>query len=191
MFIFEAMTPPPQYAIETERMILKAFTPELYQYAFTNLSDAEIKTLFGHATDEEFAKEKDRFEKGMTTFNRTFIYFQLREKGTKRFMGWCGYHTWYFTHYRAEAFYMLNDASDRRKGFISEALAAVLNYGFHEMGLVRVEAFVGKDNQASLATLHKFGFKEEGLFRKHYHYDGENTDSVAFGLLKEEFIRPN
>jgi ribosomal-protein-alanine N-acetyltransferase len=82
---------------------------------------------------------------------------------------------------------MLTNESDRRKGLISEAINAVLNYGFNEMNLVRVEAFVGEENIASLATLKKFGFTQEGIFRKHYHYKGENTDSIAFGLLKEEF----
>lgn len=171
-------------------MILTAFTPEVYSYAFTNLNDAEIKDFFGHNTDEELATDRERFEKGMTTFNKSFLYFQLREKDTNRFLGWCGYHTWYFTHYRAEIFYMLNNESDRRKGLISEAIRAVLNYGFNEMNLVRVEAFVGEENAASLATLKKFGFTQEGVFRKHYHYKGENTDSIAFGLLKEEFKTP-
>lgn len=188
MFIFDPMTPLTQHTIQTERLLLQAFTPEVYQYAFTNLNDAELKELFGHANDEELAKEKDRFKHGLTTFNKSFLYFQIREKNTKRFMGWCGYHTWYISHFRAEAFYRLEHESDRRKGLITEALKAVLNYGFNDMGLIRVEAFVGTDNEASLATLRKFGFKEEGLFRKHYHFEGENTDSVAFGLLKEEFV---
>ncbi|MES2778466.1 MAG: GNAT family protein [Bacteroidota bacterium] len=181
------MTPLTQHTIETERMLLKAFTPEVYQYAFTHLNDDAIKELFGHANDEEFLKEKDRFEKGLITFNKTFLYFQLRDKHTNRFLGWCGYHTWYFPHFRAEAFYRLENESDKRKGLISEALQQVLKYGFNEMGLIRVEAFVGTENEASLATLKKFGFRQEGLFRKHYHYEGENTDSIAFGLLKEEF----
>lgn len=182
------MTPLTQHTIETERLTLKAFTPEVYHYAFAKLNEAEIKELFGHSTDEELAKEKERFEKGLTTFNKTFLYFQIRDKQTNRFMGWCGYHTWYLPHFRAEAFYRLEHESDRRKGLITEALSMVLKYGFTEMGLIRVEAFVGTENEASLATMRKFGFKEEGLFRKHYHYEGENTDSVAFGLLKEEFL---
>ncbi|MES2560349.1 MAG: GNAT family protein [Bacteroidota bacterium] len=182
------MTPLTQYTIETKRLLLKAFTQEVYQQAFTNLTDTELKELFGHANDEELAKEKDRFDKGLTSFNKSFLYFQIRDKQTNRFMGWCGYHTWYIPHFRAEAFYRLEHESDRRKGLMAEAFLEVLKYGFNEMGLVRVEAFAAADNEASLATLKKFGFRQEGLFRKHYHYEGVNTDSVAFGLLKEEFI---
>ena len=104
-----------QHTIQTKRLVLKAFTPEVYQYAFTHLDEAGIKDLFGHATDEELAVEQERFEKGMVTFNKSFLFFQLRDRITDRFMGWCGYHTWYFTHFRAEVFYMLRNESDRKQ----------------------------------------------------------------------------
>src|SRR6478609_10959568 len=137
------------FTLQTERLLLKAFTPEVYQYAFTQLDDAGIKEFFGHNSDAELATEKERFEKGMTTFNKSFLFFQLRDTYTNRFLGWCGYHTWYYTHFRAELFYMLNNETDRKQGLISEALKAVLHYGFTDMKLVRVEAFVGPQNQAS------------------------------------------
>src|SRR6187402_3583033 len=108
----------------TNRLELKAFTPEVYQHAFTSLNEADIIALFGHQNHEEFLVEKDRFEKGMTTFNRSFLFFQLREKGSNVFLGWCGYHTWYYTHNRAEIFYMLGKEQDRRKGLMTEALAS-------------------------------------------------------------------
>ncbi len=177
--------------LTTERLKLIAFTPEVYQYAFTTLPEEEIKKFFGHANHEAYLVEKDRFDKGMTTFNKSFLFFQLRDKNTDAFMGWCGFHTWYYTHFRAEVFYMLNNEDHRQQGLMTEALRAVLNYAFTTMNLVRVEAFVGETNIASQALLKKFGFAPEGVFRKHYHYDGENTDSLAFGLLKEEFEHLN
>jgi ribosomal-protein-alanine N-acetyltransferase len=76
--------------IQTERLLLQAFTPEVYQYAFTQLDDAAIKELFGHNSDAELATDKERFEKGMTTFNKSFLFFQLRDKHTNRYLWWCG-----------------------------------------------------------------------------------------------------
>jgi ribosomal-protein-alanine N-acetyltransferase len=174
----------------TPRLELKAFTPEVYQRAFTSLTEQEIRSLFGHQTDEAYAMEKDRFEKGMTTFNRSFLFFQLRDKQTQSFLGWCGYHTWYLTHNRAEVFYMLQDEQQRKQKLMTEALLAVLEYGFNTMQLERVEAFVGITNAASRALLNKFGFQQEGVFRKHYRINGVNEDSLAYGLIKEEFAKP-
>lgn len=179
---------PTQQTLQTNRLTLSAFTPEVYEYAFTQLSQPGIMQLFGHQKEEEFLTEKERYDKGMVTFNKSFLFFQLRDKNTGQFLGWCGYHTWYFTHYRAEVFYMLADDQHKKKGLMTEALLAVLNYGFNQMELQRVEAFVGEENAASLALLNKFGFVQEGCFRKHYHVKGTNLDSLAFGLLKEEHL---
>jgi ribosomal-protein-alanine N-acetyltransferase len=175
------------HTITTDRLLLKAFTPEVYQHAFTTLSEDEIIKFFGHQNHEAFVVEKERFDKGMTTFNKSFLFFQLRDRLTNDYLGWCGFHTWYYTHFRAELFYMLNDEQYRRQGLMTEALLSVLNYGFSDMNLERVEAFVGETNIASRALLKKYGFVEEGLFRKHYHINGENQDSLAYGLLKQEF----
>lgn len=176
------------YTLTTERLLLKSFTHEVYRQAFTELDEAAIIDLFGHNGHDDYLAEKERFDKGMVTFNKSFIFFQLRDKSSNQFLGWCGYHTWYQKHNRAEVFYMLTDEQQRRQGLMSEALKAVIEYGFKEMQLERIEAFVAEDNNASLALLNKFGFKQEGLFRKHYKVDGINTDSLAFGLLKEEFL---
>src|SRR6478609_469532 len=114
--------------LTTDRLFLKAFTPEVYQKAFITLDEDAIISLFGHQNREEFLVEKDRFDKGMTTFNKSFLFFQLRDKTTNTFLGWCGYHTWYFTHNRAEIFYRLNNEQKHRQGLMTEALAAIIHY---------------------------------------------------------------
>jgi [ribosomal protein S5]-alanine N-acetyltransferase len=179
----------PNPIITTQRVTLTAFTPEVYHHAFTNLSENAIMELFGHQNQKEFLIEKDRFDKGMTTFNKSFLFFQLRDKTNNEFLGWAGYHTWYMTHNRAELFYMLIHERHRKIGLMTEVLPVVLDYGFNQLELERIEAFAATDNVPSLALLNKFGFKKEGLFRKHYRLDGINTDSLAFGLLKEEYIK--
>jgi len=45
------------------------------------------------------------------------------------------------------------------KGFMSEALQAVLNFGFNEIYLKSVEAFTHKNNKPSKSLLNKFSFK--------------------------------
>lgn len=177
--------------LTTSRLLLKAFTPEVYQEAFTQFTPEQQMELFGCKTAKELEIEQDRFEKGMTTFNKTFLFFQLRDLHTNEMLGWCGFHTWYFPHHRAELFYMLNNETHRKHGLMTEALRTVLQYGFNEMQLERVEAFVGKENHASLALLQKFEFTYEGTFRNHYRINNINEDSLAYSLLKAEFTTTN
>ena len=78
-------------------------------------------------------------------------------------------------------------AKKTAKGLMSEALEAVLQYGFEEMDLNRVEALTSYENEASIASLIKFGFREEGILKGHYYVDGLAEDSVMYALLKSEF----
>src|SRR5690606_40551856 len=57
-------------------------------------------------------------------------------------------HTWFPDHCRAEIGYSLMQETDRRKGYMSEAIKEVLNYGFTVMNLNRVEALIAPDNIA-------------------------------------------
>ena len=70
---------------------------------------------------------------------------------------------------------------------MSEAMEAILAYGFNDMNLNRIEAFVGKNNVASLRTLKKFNFEEEGVLREHYINKSDPEDSLVFSLLKSEY----
>jgi RimJ/RimL family protein N-acetyltransferase len=87
---------------------------------------------------------------------------------------------------RAEVGYIL----DRRQwgqGYMSEAMACVLDYAFNELNLHRLEADTDPENVASLALLEKFGFKREGLFRHRWYVYGKWLDSIMLGLLKKDY----
>lgn len=175
------------YEIKTARLVLTRIDPESYNFIFTTYDDAELAQFFGFETAEQLAVEKDRFAKGTVTFNRTFCYFRLAEKQSGRVLGICGFHTVYLYHDRAELFYYLNHEEDKRLGYVSEALEQVLAYGFGQMKLHRVEAGVGENNAASLATLKKFAFTQEARLREHYLVNGVHEDSLFFSLLKSEY----
>jgi len=70
---------------------------------------------------------------------------------------------------------------------MSEAVSTILDYGFEQMNLHRVEALIGKDNMASLSLVKKFGFTQEGILREHYFTNNTMEDSVIFGLLRHEY----
>jgi ribosomal-protein-alanine N-acetyltransferase len=173
--------------LATERLLLRKLTPEIFDYVYANYSDDELLLFLGLATADALAIEKEKHRKGLSTFNKTFCYFQILDKDTQKIIGWCGYHTWYLDHNRAEIGYGLFDDTYKQKGIMSEAAKAILDYGFDKMKLYRVEALIGKDNAASLSLVKKFGFTQEGILREHYFANNTMEDSVVFGLLKQEY----
>ena len=171
--------------LHTQRLILRKITPEVLNYIHTTMDDNALLEFFG--TDEAgLQSQKDKFTKGMVTFNRTFINFQILDKASGKVIGNCGFHTWYPLHNRAEIGYDIIEPY-RRKGLMTEAVAAVLNYGFNQMGLHRVEALTATYNEASQKIIGHFNFTLEGTLREHYNVSGIMEDSVMYSLLKNEF----
>jgi ribosomal-protein-alanine N-acetyltransferase len=52
------------------------------------------------------------------------------------------------------------------QGLMTEALAAAVDFGFHRIGLSRIQATAHPDNAASRRVLTKVGFAEEGILRR-------------------------
>lgn len=139
--------------------------------------------FLGCDTPEQLVEKQRQYDEGFSTYNKKFLYFFLIDKITEMNIGWCGYHTWYTPHRRAEIGYQIAEEYQNR-GLMKEALIPIIDNGLNKMNLQRIEAYVGEENAASLRLMEIFEFKKEGLMKKHYNIDGVNVDSLVFGLLK-------
>ncbi len=68
-------------------------------------------------------------------------------------------------------------------GFCTEAVVAVVEYGFEDLGLHRIFAHHISRNVASARVLEKAGFSKEGVFRQHARKWGVFEDTVCYGML--------
>lgn len=85
----------------------------------------------------------------------------------------------------AELGYMIDpDAWDN--GYATDAVGAIVDYGFDELRLAKVRASAFAWNDASIRVLEKAGFTHEGSLRDHALVDGERVDLEVFGLLPAE-----
>lgn len=73
------------------------------------------------------------------------------------------------------------------RGYLSEALQALLAFGFTELDLHRVAADVDPRNAASATALTRLGFVQEGLLHERSIVAGEVSDCAMFGLLKRDW----
>jgi ribosomal-protein-alanine N-acetyltransferase len=73
------------------------------------------------------------------------------------------------------------------KGYMQEALPAMIDYAFGTLGLNRIEADVDPRNDASGRLLECLHFRKEGLLRERWIVNGEVCDSDIFGLLKADW----
>jgi ribosomal-protein-alanine N-acetyltransferase len=76
-----------------------------------------------------------------------------------------------------------------RKGLMTEALQAVLEFGFHGGAtpvVHRMEALVDSRNTASIRLLEKLGFQMEGVRRHFGFWKGFYVDVLLFAMLNTD-----
>jgi RimJ/RimL family protein N-acetyltransferase len=79
-------------------------------------------------------------------------------------------------------------ASDHwRKGFASEATAALVEYLFESLGVTRVFGMLHPDNRPSAMVLERVGMLFEGHTRMSYWLEGEGSDDWIYGMLREDW----
>lgn len=73
-----------------------------------------------------------------------------------------------------------------RKGYMSEALAAVVDHGFGALDLSRIEAACLPENLASRGLLERAGFGYEGVARAYLQINGRWRDHVVYASLRAD-----
>lgn len=74
------------------------------------------------------------------------------------------------------------------QGLMQEALRAAIGWGFDHMALNRIEAQVHPDNAASIRSVQRLGFVQEGRLRQLGFWGGQFHDMLQFGLLRSDWM---
>jgi ribosomal-protein-alanine N-acetyltransferase len=150
--------------LRTNRFRLTQFVAADRSKVFEGLSHPEVIRYYGVSYDspEATQTQMDWYDELYAT--GTGRWWAIRPQGERDLIGACGFNNWQAAHRRAELGFWLLPAF-WRTGVMSEALPVVLDHGFSEMNLHRVEAFVETENGASRGILQKLGFTHEGTMR--------------------------
>ncbi|TAH30781.1 MAG: N-acetyltransferase, partial [Oscillatoriales cyanobacterium] len=162
--------------IETERLLLRKITlndaSDMFEYA----SNPEVSeyTMWSTHTSIEDTKY---FLKSLTKMykRKELVDWGIVHKAEKKFIGTCGYVEWSMTHSRAEIGYALS-ARYWREGYMSEAVNAIIEFGFREMLLNRIVGRCEVNNIASARVMEKVGMQLEGILRQQLFVKGRYWD---------------
>jgi len=109
-------------------------------------------------------------------------------KENSRLIGTIGFHVWSKPNYFAEVGYAIS-RDYWNKGLMTEALLAVLDFGFTKLHLNRIEATCKLNNGASEKVMLKCGMKYEGIMKKKLYAKEQFHDLKLFAILKNEFYK--
>lgn len=76
------------------------------------------------------------------------------------------------------------DKDFQGKGIITKACKKIIEYGFQELELERIEFRIVKDNIKSKAVMERLSADFEGISRKSYFLNGAFVDCEIYSLLK-------
>ncbi|HKI02754.1 MAG TPA: GNAT family N-acetyltransferase [Thermoanaerobaculia bacterium] len=117
---------------------------------------------------------------------RTYFQWGVARREDDLVMGTCTLFHLDTDNRRAEIGYALG-REHWGKGYIGEALGALLGFAFGDLDLHRLEADVDPRNAASIRSLERLGFRQEGYLRERWIVNGEIQDALLFGLLRREW----
>lgn len=173
--------------MKTERLFLRERTIELLKDLRSKPFQEQLD-FFGFDNEKRLQHEWNRLDKGLSNWRIEFKVWDLIDLETNKVIGYFGYHSWYVWHKRAEIGAFLN-APYRKKGYMGEALRRIIQYGFEEMGLNRIEGLVHAENLPSINMIVKEGFLKEGVFRECARDNDVLVDMTAYSLIKSDYLK--
>lgn len=173
--------------LETERLLLRPFQASDGDRLFTIFSDPRVMRYWNSppwtSLDEAapyVARELAAMRAG------EYISLGVVRTDTGTLIGTCTLFDLTEQCRRAEVGYSLASA-EWGNGYMQEALTVLLDYGFSELNLNRVEADIDPRNTASARSLERLGFRREGLLRERWIVGGEMSDTALYGLLLKDW----
>ena len=172
---------------KTERLILRDINEndalDMYEYSCSplvgpNAGWAPHRTVYETAAIISLFKEsKNRGEPGV---------YAIVYRENNKMIGTIELYN-YKPGFKAELGYALSPAYWGR-GIIVEAANCLIDWGFNDLNLKRIEVSAFTDNYQSQRVCEKLGFLKEGIERNSYlRYDGLVCDKVVYGMTDEDY----
>ena len=175
--------------LETDHLTLRAVTPADRAAVFALFADPRV-AVPTHIAPFTGIAQADELIAG---FGRRFatqggIRWGLTLTGDDTLIGTAGFPSIEAAAYRARLGYNLAYAHWGR-GLATEAVRALVGFGFTQLHLNRIEATTNLDNTGSMRVLEKVGFTEEGILRDYVYWRevGIFYDARLYSLLRREY----
>jgi ribosomal-protein-alanine N-acetyltransferase len=172
--------------LHTERLDLIEITQEHLSDLFALFGDENVVRFYNLLPFQNESEGNRIIELFQTRFtNQTGIRWGIALKHTTNINGTIGYNT-YTTNHKATIGYDLK-AFHWNKGLTTEALQKIIQYGFNELQINRIEAEVMQGNLTSEKVLTKLNFIKEGVLRDWMYWNEKHYDMSLFALLRKDF----
>ncbi|WP_437589925.1 GNAT family N-acetyltransferase [Sorangium sp. So ce1000] len=169
--------------LETERLILREIVESDAEALFAVCCDDEWLRLWGSPVHKTVADTR----KMIVMLKRAHqegaqLRWGINVRGSEQLIGAVGFFRFAMAHYRSEITYELARTASG-KGYMTEALRAVVRFGFEQLDLHTIEAGIDPGHGPSLRVAERLGFQREGYLRENYFFQGKFYDTILCTLF--------
>jgi ribosomal-protein-alanine N-acetyltransferase len=171
----------------TERLSLRAMHPIDAEDMFDYARRPEVTEYLLWSEHKNLRFTKDYLNYIQTRYKLGDFYdWAIIDRESRRMIGTCGFTKIDAANDSAEIGYVLNPDFHRR-GLGSEAVRRVIEFGFEELSLNRIEARFMQGNEASFALMRSVGMTFEGYMRDLIFVKGSYRTVGVSSILRSEY----
>jgi RimJ/RimL family protein N-acetyltransferase len=174
--------------LRTERLLLRDFTEDDWPDLHAIESDPEVAHFqsFEPRTPTEAQVYVQQAIAAARAEPRQTYDLAVVLHGSRTVVGRCGLHITNAAAREATVWYTLHRSLWGR-GYIPEALRALIDFGFRDLGFHRIWADCDPSNRPSYRVLEKVGMRHEGHLRENVWLKGAWVDSLIYAVLDHEW----
>ena len=174
--------------LETERLLLRQITYNDAPAIMSIRSNAETMRYIPRPLTTTLEEAKQLIDVYQLSFekNEGIINWAITPKIEPKLVGMISFPRTSPENNRAELGYVLHP-DYTEKGYMSEAVAEVIKFGFEKMGFHKIEAIIDPRNISSQKVLEKANFIKEGHLKDNVFWNNAFSDSVYYGYLKSDY----
>ncbi|MBI1183467.1 GNAT family N-acetyltransferase [bacterium] len=173
--------------IKTNRLTLREITPNDAREIYEIRKNSRVNQFIARPEMDTLTSAEKLAEQTQKAFyDQKAIGFAgvLRDK--QKLIGSCGFNRIDFNNLRAEIGGELKPEY-WGKGIAAEAFGAIINFGFTQLQLQAVEAWVQPLNRGATHLLTANGFEKEGHFKDYIYFNRQFIDIVVYVLHRKNF----
>ena len=176
-----------RHLIRGERVYLRPAERNDIPYFVRWFNDAETASFLSLRAPMSIAAEEQWFERLQADNGKSRWHFVMCLLATDQPIGTIGLFDVDEVNGSAGMGIMIGEKSLWGKGLGTDALNALLDFGFGELRLERIWLEVNDDNLRGKRSYEKSGFKFEGTERHAMYRDGRHRDIDLMSILRDEW----
>ncbi len=121
------------------------------------------------------------------------LMFSIKSIDNSQLLGCCGlcYINWIHRYADLSLYIGWNETYIDKEGYAEDSCKILFDYGFNELNLNKIWTEIYEFDDRKYELYHKLGFKNDGLLREQYYYEGKWWNSHILSLLKREYLQIN